>query len=58
MDSDFEYFTKRAADERRAGLTATSDEVRRRHFELAAAYEDKIKDLSPSRRPTLRINAV
>jgi hypothetical protein len=53
---DVAYYERRVADERRAGMTATSETARQRHFEMAAAYEARVKDLkAPKRRSTLHI---
>jgi hypothetical protein len=45
MQSDLNYYSRRAAEERRAGMTAASEKARACHFELAAAYERRVKDL-------------
>ena len=56
MDRDVSYFSRRASEERRAGMAAASEEARACHFELAAAYDEKVKELSvQERRSTLHI---
>ena len=39
MSGDAFYFTRRAQEERSAALTATSEDARRVHSELADRYE-------------------
>jgi hypothetical protein len=58
MRDDLNYFSRRAAQERRAGMTAASEKARDCHFELAAAYEERVNKLQAKiDRPTLRISA-
>ncbi len=40
MDSDSDYFAKRASDERAAATRATSNAARNVHLVLAGRYED------------------
>ena len=59
MERELAYYLRRVADERRAGMTAANETARRCHFEMAAAYETRVKKLkSPKQRSTLHIVAV
>ena len=56
MTSDIIYYSRRAAEERKAAMTAGNEKVRACHFELAAHYESRVKDLEArSRRSALHI---
>ncbi len=50
MDEDLAYHRRRAAEERRAGMTAASHQARRCHSELAAGYERRLKELAVKKR--------
>jgi hypothetical protein len=39
MESDFDYFTRRASDEMRAAGNASDTNARRIHLEMAARYQ-------------------
>ena len=43
MQSDAEYFRKRAGEERRAAQAATTPSVRLRHLEFAQAYDLRVQ---------------
>lgn len=56
MQGELSYYSRRAAEERKAGMTAVHDKVRACHFELAARYEDRVKELEAQlRRSTFHI---
>ena len=50
MQGDLVYYSRRAAEERKAGMTAAHDKVRARHFELAAMYEQRVSELEAQAR--------
>lgn len=53
---DTAYYRRRIVEERRAGMAAASEEARRSHLELAAAYETRVKELiALQRRSALHI---
>jgi hypothetical protein len=41
MESDFRYYSRRAAEERTRAARAITDEARRRHHELASLFASK-----------------
>ena len=41
MESDFRYYSRRAAEEQRRARSAVTDEARERHRELAALFATK-----------------
>ena len=45
MLSDLSYYSRRAAEERKAGMTAVNEKVRATHFDLATRYESRVKEL-------------
>jgi hypothetical protein len=56
---DHDYWASRASQERRAEVTATSEDARKCHAQLAEAYEAKASALSERvRRPTLHIASI
>ncbi|MEP6871829.1 MAG: hypothetical protein ABI939_08275 [Anaerolineaceae bacterium] len=56
MNRDAGYYRRRAAEERRAGMAATSEKAPSCHLEIAAAYDDKVTALAAGkRRSTLHI---
>jgi hypothetical protein len=56
MQNDLIYYSRRAAEERRAAMTAANEKVRACHFELAEKYETRIKDLeAKSRRSSFHV---
>jgi hypothetical protein len=58
MDKEVGYYTRRAAEARRAGTAAANEKVRSRHLAFAAAYDEKVIDLkAKARRSTLHIIA-
>lgn len=49
MESDFRYYSRRAAEERSRAARAITDEARSRHHELAALFAAKAAALGPIR---------
>jgi len=47
MESDFRYFSRRAAEERRRAEFAITPEARQRHKELANLFASKAADRVP-----------
>jgi hypothetical protein len=45
MESDLDFYTRRAAEERRAMRVALGEEARAMHERLAQEYEQKVRDL-------------
>lgn len=45
MESDLDFYTRRAAEERKAAQLALGDEARRMHERLADEYAHKVKEL-------------
>lgn len=50
MESDADYFSRRAAEEREAGLKAAHPNARRAHLELAEAYEHRARAIRANER--------
>lgn len=46
MVSDRVYYERRAADERAAAMKAAHPRARQVHLEMAAAYEQRLRDLA------------
>ena len=46
MESDTEYFRRRASEERTAALQARDTRVRKAHVEMAERYEDFVRGIS------------
>lgn len=46
MNGDVGYFTRRAAEERTAGLQSRDPAARRAHIERAERYEDLVRGIS------------
>ena len=49
MESDFRYYSRRAAEERSRAARAITDEARIRHHELASLFAVKAAELSTMR---------
>lgn len=49
MESDFRYYSRRAAEERSRAARAITDEARTRHHELASIYAGKAAQLDTVR---------
>jgi hypothetical protein len=49
MESDFRYYSRRAAEERRAAARAITAEARERHRELALLFSTKAEQRQPAR---------
>jgi len=47
MESDFRYFSRRAAEERRRAQFAITPEAQERHKELANLFASKAADRAP-----------
>ena len=52
MQSDADYFSRRASEERRAASTATQSCVRLRHLEFAEAYELRVRMMTEDDHPS------
>jgi hypothetical protein len=46
MDSDTEYFRRRASEERTAALHTRNTEARLAHIEIAERYEDLVRGIA------------
>lgn len=56
MDQDLAYYSRRMLEEQKAGAEAATPEARKRHFELALAYEARLSELKAKKpRSILRI---
>lgn len=50
MEADFEYFSRRAHEEREAAMRAAHPSAREAHLEMAARYDDLAKALDAHHR--------
>jgi hypothetical protein len=57
MESDFRYYTRRAAEERRRAMHAVTEAARERHLELAQSFAFKAAQF-PDDRQTITIPLV
>jgi hypothetical protein len=46
MQSDLSYFRRRASEERTAALQARHPKARQAHLELAARYEERVREMT------------
>jgi hypothetical protein len=53
METDLNYFSRRAEEERAAGLAAASVRARMIHLEIAAAYEKRVRDLTAQKKRSM-----
>lgn len=58
METDFEYFRRRAREEREAALGAKTPAVRLRHLEFANAYEVRVREIEAVLRRSISIAAI
>jgi hypothetical protein len=56
MNTNDEYFRRRAQEEREAGMKARHPNARRSHMELADAYDVQARDIAAEgRRSSMRV---
>jgi hypothetical protein len=53
MESDYRYYSRRAAEERRAAARAITEEAKKRHRDLALMFATKAEQCAPARMPEL-----
>jgi hypothetical protein len=58
METDLEYFRRRAREEREAALGGKTPAVRLRHLEFANAYEVRVREIEAVLRRSFSIAAI